>query len=212
MYKFTTLATLTVSLAVASAAGAGDAPPSSWAWLQFAREGGVVVAPRPESRFDCPMRGKSVAWEARDTFNPAAATFGGELAILYRAEDASGEGIGERTSRIGLALSFDGSSFRRLGKPVLFPGKDGAEEWDAPGGCEDPRVCETPDGRYLMLYTMWNRKVPRLGVATSRDLIKWKKHGPAFSGRFRHLATLFTSPIRRREAGSGQCWHRSGRI
>ena len=141
------------------------------------------------------MRGKSVAWEARDTFNPAAATFGGELAILYRAEDASGEGIGERTSRIGLALSSDGSSFRRLGKPVLFPGKDGAEKWDAPGGCEDPRVCETPDGRYLMLYTMWNRKVPRLGVATSRDLLKWTKHGPAFSGRFRDLATKSASVV-----------------
>ena len=148
------------------------------------------------------MRGKSVAWESRDTFNPAAATFGGELAILYRAEDASGEGIGERTSRIGLALSSDGSSFRRLGKPVLFPGKDGAEKWDAPGGCEDPRVCETPDGRYLMLYTMWNRKVPRLGVATSRDLLKWTKHGPAFSGRFRDLATKSASVVCERRGDS----------
>ena len=148
------------------------------------------------------MRGKSVAWEARDTFNPAAATFGGELAILYRAEDASGEGIGERTSRIGLALSSDGSSFRRLGKPVLFPSKDGAEKWDAPGGCEDPRVCETPDGRYLMLYTMWNRKVPRLGVATSRDLLKWTKHGPAFSGRFRDLATKSASVVCERRGDS----------
>ena len=148
------------------------------------------------------MRGRSVAWEARDTFNPAAATFGGELAVLYRAEDASGEGIGERTSRIGLALSSDGSSFRRLGKPVLFPGKDGAEKWDAPGGCEDPRVCETPDGRYLMLYTMWNRKVPRLGVATSRDLLKWTKHGPAFSGRFRDLATKSASVVCERRGDS----------
>ena len=202
MYKFTTLATLTVSLAVASAAGASDTSPSSWAWLQFAREGGAVVSPRPDSRFDCPMRGQSVAWEARDTFNPAAAVFGGELTVLYRAEDASGEGIGERTSRIGLALSSDGSSFRRLGKPVLFPGKDGAEKWDAPGGCEDPRVCETPDGRYLMLYTMWNRKVPRLGVATSRDLLNWTKHGPAFSGRFRDLATKSASVVCERRGDS----------
>ena len=193
-------ATLVLSLAVATAASAKDA--SSWAWLGFVREGGAVVSPRPDSRFDCPMRGKSVAWEARDTFNPAAAVFGGELAVLYRAEDASGEGIGERTSRIGLALSSDGSSFRRLGKPVLFPGKDGAEKWDAPGGCEDPRVCETPDGRYLMLYTMWNKKVPRLGVATSRDLLKWTKHGPAFSGRFRDLATKSASVVCERKGDS----------
>ena len=202
MHKFIKLVTFAAVVAAASAAGAGDTPPSSWAWLGFAREGGAVVAPRPESRFDCPMRGQSVAWEARDTFNPAAATFGGELAVLYRAEDASGEGIGERTSRIGLALSSDGSSFRRLGKPVLFPGKDGAEKWDAPGGCEDPRVCETPDGRYLMLYTMWNRKVPRLGVATSRDLLKWTKHGPAFSGRFRDLATKSASVVCERKGDS----------
>ena len=202
MHKFIKLVTFAAVVAAATAAGAGDTPPSSWAWLGFAREGGAVVSPRPDSRFDCPMRGKSVAWEARDTFNPAAATFGGELAILYRAEDASGEGIGERTSRIGLALSSDGSSFRRLGKPVLFPGKDSAEEWDAPGGCEDPRVCETPDGRYLMLYTMWNRKVPRLGVATSRDLLKWTKHGPAFSGRFRDLATKSASVVCERKGDS----------
>ena len=113
------LVTFAAVVAAAAAAGAGDA--SSWAWLGFVREGGAVVSPRPDSRFDCPMRGRSVAWEERDTFNPAAAVFGGELAVLYRAEDASGEGIGERTSRIGLALSSDGSSFRRLGKPVLFP-------------------------------------------------------------------------------------------
>ena len=202
MPKFIKLVTLAAVVAETAAAGAGDTPPSSWAWLGFVREGGAVVSPRSDSRFDCPMRGKSVAWESRDTFNPAAATFGGELAVLYRAEDASGEGIGERTSRIGLALSSDGVSFRRLGKPVLFPGKDGAEEWDAPGGCEDPRVCETPDGRYLMLYTMWNRKVPRLGVATSCDLLKWTKHGPAFSGRFRDLATKSASVVCERKGDS----------
>jgi predicted GH43/DUF377 family glycosyl hydrolase len=46
----------------------------------------------------------------------------------------------------------------------------------------------TEDGTYVMLYTMWNRKQARLGVATSRDLITWEKHGLAFGkaydGRF----------------------------
>jgi predicted GH43/DUF377 family glycosyl hydrolase len=50
-----------------------------------------------------------------------------------------------------------------------------------PGGVEDPRITETEDGRYVMTYTQWNRDVPRLAVATSRDLIAWTKHGPAFS-------------------------------
>jgi predicted GH43/DUF377 family glycosyl hydrolase len=31
-----------------------------------------------------------------------------------------------------------------------------------------------------MTYTQWNRDVPRLAVATSRDLVSWAKHGPAF--------------------------------
>jgi len=31
-----------------------------------------------------------------------------------------------------------------------------------------------------MFYTQWNRKVPRLGVATSSDLRNWTKHGPIF--------------------------------
>jgi beta-1,2-mannosidase len=42
-----------------------------------------------------------------------------------------------------------------------------------------------------MMYTQWNRKVARLAVATSRDLKKWEKHGPAFrkahQGQFKDL-------------------------
>lgn len=65
------------------------------------------------------------------------------------------------------------------------------KECDWPGGCEDPRVAVTEDGTYVMLYTSWNRRIPRLSVATSRDLVTWTKHGPAFAkaygGRFRDL-------------------------
>jgi predicted GH43/DUF377 family glycosyl hydrolase len=45
----------------------------------------------------------------------------------------------------------------------------------------DPRVVETVVGGYVLTYTQWNRQVPRLAVATSRDLIHWTKHGPAFA-------------------------------
>ena len=42
-----------------------------------------------------------------------------------------------------------------------------------------------------MAYTSWNRKVARLCIATSRDLVKWEKHGPAFAkaynGRFKDI-------------------------
>ena len=97
-----------------------------------------------------------------------------------------------RTSRIGLAESVDGVTMERHSTPVMFPAEDNAKEFEWPGGCEDPRVAMTEDGLYVMMYTGWNRKVPRLCVATSRDLLTWEKHGPAFAkaydGRFRDMA------------------------
>lgn len=129
-----------------------------------------------------------LAWESNDTFNPAATVYDGKIVVLYRAEDNSGQGIGSRTSRIGYAFSEDGISFTREKTPVMYPDKDNQKEMEWTGGCEDPRVVMTEDGTYVMMYTQWNRKVPRLAVATSRDLKTWTKHGPAFEdayeGRF----------------------------
>lgn len=161
-----------------------------WAWADFQRPEGVnpIIAPDSTTRFYCPMRQDSVAWEGSDTFNPAATVSDGRVVVLYRAEDNSGVGIGTRTSRIGYASSADGLHFERLSTPVLYPGEDSQKELETPGGCEDPRVAMTEDGLYVMLYTQWNRKQARLAVATSRDLKTWEKHGPAFAkaydGRF----------------------------
>ena len=155
----------------------------SWAWLGFERPAGInpVLSPDTASRFFCPMQGRTAPWEDSDTFNPAATIINGQVALLYRAEDNSATGIGQRTSRIGYASSQDGLHFQRHGAPVLYPGGDEWEELDCPGGCEDPRVCMTEDGLYVMTYTSWNRKVARLSIATSRDLVHWQKHGPAFA-------------------------------
>ncbi|RYZ44443.1 MAG: hypothetical protein EOP49_27130, partial [Sphingobacteriales bacterium] len=53
------------------------------------------------------------------------------------------------------------------------------------------------DGTYLMLYTQWNKKTPRLGAATSKDLVNWKKHGPifqdAYDGKFHNIASKSAS-------------------
>lgn len=151
-------------------------------------DGAAVLAPRTESTFDCPMTGRPVRWESDHVFNPAAVVRDGAVHLLYRAEDDSGHGIGKHTSRVGLAVSRDGVHFERRPAPVLFPGGDDQSATESPGGCEDPRVVETDDGIYVMTYTQWDRKVARLAVATSRDLVRWKKHGPAFArsqgGRF----------------------------
>ena len=154
-----------------------------WAWLDFERPSGVnpIVRPDTTSRFYCPMWGRVAQWENSETFNPAATVFNGGIALLYRAEDNIAQGIGSRTSRIGYAYSEDGIHFRHHGAPVLFPGGDEWTDFDVPGGCEDPRVCMTEDGLYVMTYTSWNHKLARLSVATSRDLVHWTKHGPIFS-------------------------------
>jgi hypothetical protein len=62
----------------------------------------------------------------------------------------------------------------------VFPAKDKQKAREWPGGVEDPRIVESEDGTYVLTYTQWNRKTYSVGIATSRDLTHWTKHGPAF--------------------------------
>lgn len=153
-----------------------------WAFGGFERPQGInpIVSPNASNKFYCPITKDSVAWEANDTFNPAAAVYKGKIVVLYRAEDFYGEGIGNRTSRLGYASSKDGINFKRETTPVLYPQNDQQKDLEWPGGCEDPRVVMTEDGLYVMMYTQWNRHIARLAIATSRNLKDWTKHGPAF--------------------------------
>jgi predicted GH43/DUF377 family glycosyl hydrolase len=156
----------------------------SWMLGPFEKpaEGNPVITPNPASRFRSAMTDSVVAWEEYATFNPAAVVRNGKLYVLYRAEDATGpRQIGGHTSRLGLAESGDGLHFTRRATPVLYPDTDAQRQYEWPGGVEDPRIVETDDGTYVLTYTQWNRDVPRLAVATSRDLISWTKHGPAFA-------------------------------
>lgn len=157
--------------------------PPDWAWVDFQRPKDInpIISPDATSLFYCPMRQDSVAWEASDTFNPAATIYDGKVVVLYRAEDNSSVGIGSRTSRLGYAYSDDGLHFQRMSIPVFYPSDDNQRELEWTGGCEDPRIAVTEDGLYVMLYTQWNRKQARLAVATSRNLQVWEKHGPVFA-------------------------------
>ncbi len=157
-------------------------PDIVWTIGGFERPEGVnpIITPDSTTTFLDPMSGSLVRWEENDTFNPGAVVKDGKVYVLYRAEDKYGIGIGYRTSRLGLAESHDGIHFTRRKEPVLFPADDNQKDYEWPGGIEDPRLAVTEDGTYVVFYTQWNRKVPRLGVATSKDLITWKKHGPIF--------------------------------
>jgi predicted GH43/DUF377 family glycosyl hydrolase len=190
----------TIFLAISINTFAQDHLPD-WALGPFVRPANAnpVLSPSAKSVFTDPMSSTQVAWEANDVFNPAATIMNNKIYVLYRAEDRSGKGIGERTSRLGIAESKDGIKMKRRSTPVLFPARDNQKELEWPGGCEDPRIAVTEDGTYLMLYTQWNKKVPRLAVATSKDLTNWTKHGPAFhqayDGRFKDMASKSASIV-----------------
>lgn len=184
---------LLISLAVLPLFGYSQNVLPDWALGGFVRpeKANPIITPNPSNQFDCPMQDKKIGWEESDVFNPAATVKDGKIYVLYRAEDNSATGIGKRTSRIGLAESEDGIHMKRRKTPVMYPDKDNMKEYEWEGGCEDPRVTMTEDGLYVMAYTSWNRKVARLCIATSHDLVKWEKHGPAFTkaynGRFKDI-------------------------
>ncbi len=178
-----------------------------WAWTDFKRPEGInpIISPDTTTKFYCPVSKTWVAWESNDTFNPGATVYDDNIVVLYRSEDKSGVGIGKRTSRLGYAWSKDGINYERLSEPVFYPDNDDQIEREWPGGVEDPRIAMTEDGLYVMIYTQWNRKTARLAVATSRDLKKWEKHGPAFAkaydGRFKDNFTKSASIITRVKGG-----------
>ena len=86
-------------------------------------------------------------------------------------------------SRIGIArVLFDGegnpSGVERLGF-ALEPEAD-YELHPGGGGCEDPRITFLePLGRYVMTYTAYSSRGPRIALAQSQDLIHWTRLGLA---------------------------------
>lgn len=196
MKKLLLIITMLNILNVSSAQPENKLP--SWAFGTFERpkNANPLIEPNEASTFNCPMTQKRITWEFADTFNPAAVVKDGKIHVLYRAEDNPKAGIGGRTSRIGHGISSDGIHIdTRDSVPVMYPDEcyiSKKYEWN--GGCEDPRVVAAiNNGRtiYVMTYTSWNYKCPRLSIATSYDLKHWTKYGPAFGraygGKFKDM-------------------------
>src|ERR1700737_1383605 len=180
------LAALVPASAQTTAVPAAQTPTHlpAWALGPFKRFADInpIITPRPASVFSRPMRRRDIHWEMLHTFNPAAITVSDRIAVLYRAEDDTGQGIGGHTSRLGLWTSIDGTHpTERFSLPVLYPDNDIAKPFEWDGGCEDPRLVQAPDGTYVLTYVAWNRSKANICIAPSRDLHIWKKHGPAFN-------------------------------
>jgi beta-1,2-mannosidase len=155
-------------------------PDNSWALLPFLKVDGInpILTPGNGSLTD-PILKSKVFWEEKDVFNPAIVKRNGKVYMLYRAQDKTGKPAG--TSRIGLAVSDDAVHFKRMAQPVLYPSNDQYKKLEWEGGCEDPRVVEDKKGVYYVTYTAFDGNKARLLVATSTDLIHWRKYGSVFA-------------------------------
>jgi predicted GH43/DUF377 family glycosyl hydrolase len=163
-----------------TAASKNDAPKEKWMLGFNKTEINPIMVADSSYTFLDPITKESVQWQKADVFNPGAIVRNDTVFMLFRAEDNPAAVLGGRTSRIGLAYSTDGINFTKFTEPVLYPDNDAFSKWDQPGGIEDPRIVETPEGTYTMVYTSWNKEVARLSSATSKDLKNWTKHGPVF--------------------------------
>jgi beta-1,2-mannosidase len=169
------------SAVVVSVASLDAQPQQQWMLGPFAKadHANPCLEPDQSSTFVCPIRGTDVGWEAKDVFNPAAVVRGDTVYLFYRAQDRIGKPAG--TSRIGMAWSADGMHFLKRRAPVLYPDNDVMQQYEWEGGCEDPRIVQDERGNYVMTYTAFDGKTARLAVATSGDLLRWKKEGLAFA-------------------------------
>lgn len=177
-------ALLCITLLTLAALGAAAPKSDNWILGPLTRPTNApVITPNKSSLFNDPIAKVPIHWEALHTFNPAAIIRDNKIYVLYRAEDDTGKmQIGEHTSRLGLASSTDGITFTRLPEPVFYPAEDAQKSREWPGGVEDPRIVESEDGTYVLTYTQWNRTTYSIGIATSKDLQHWTKHGPMFLG------------------------------
>lgn len=117
-------------------------------------------------------------FEVEGVLNPAAAR--GPDGNLYLFPRLVAQG---NYSRIGVArVRFDDA-----GDPAGVERLGIALEPEAPyelradgGGCEDPRITLfEPLGLYLMTYTAFSPQGPRIALAVSEDLVRWRRLGLA---------------------------------
>ena len=123
-----------------------------------------ILSPTPSNR-----------WEAAAVFNCGAIYHNGLVHMIYRATDVSSNGKdGKYINNFGYAVSTDGIHFNRLVNPILV--NDNPQEARGP---EDPRIVRI-NKTFYMMYTGYGGRFGgdyRICLATSQNLIDWKRHG-----------------------------------
>ncbi|HEY6129315.1 MAG TPA: glycoside hydrolase family 130 protein [Candidatus Acidoferrum sp.] len=160
---------LVLLIALATLAAVPFAPPFG-KWTRLSPD--PIVSPRGEG------------FESAGTFNPSVVKKDGKFVMLYRAQDHHG------TSSLGYATSDDGIRFERRAEPVMVS----EAPYEKGGGVEDPRL-QKIGNTYYLTYTGYNnvdgvaadKKDAQLCLATSLDLIHWKRQGiiiPGYKGKW----------------------------
>ena len=125
--------------------------------------------------------------EVEGVLNPAAARGPDGKLYLFPRLVAKGN-----FSRIGIARvrfndAGDPAGVERLGI-ALEPEADYELQPGGKGGCEDPRITFVePLRRYLMTYTAFSVRGPRIALAISEDLFHWKRLGLAKFGPYQGI-------------------------
>jgi predicted GH43/DUF377 family glycosyl hydrolase len=114
------------------------------------------------------------AEEIEGVLNPGIARDRAGGLVLYPRMVAAGN-----VSRIGIARgaeASDGVSFERAG--VALEPEAEYELRDGGHGCEDPRVTFVPSlDLYVMAYTAFGERGPRIALAVSDDAYRWQRLG-----------------------------------
>jgi len=127
------------------------------------------------------------AQEVEGVLNPAAARGPDGHLYLFPRLVAKGN-----YSRIGIARV----KFNQAGDPAgaerfgiaLEPEADYELRPNGGGGCEDPRVTFVePIQRYVMTYTAFSQRGPRIALAISQDLFHWTRLGLARFGPYKDV-------------------------
>lgn len=107
--------------------------------------------------------GAEGAWDSTDVLNPSVVRFGGRYLNLYSGFDGE-------TWRTGLAVSDDGSAWRKHSEPVLEPQLDWEGDYIAANGAA---LADRERLRY------WYQAGPRggtsIGLAESKDGVVWER-------------------------------------
>ncbi|MGH8575898.1 MAG: glycoside hydrolase family 130 protein [Gammaproteobacteria bacterium] len=117
--------------------------------------------------------------EAEGVLNPAAVRGPDGNLYLFPRLVARGNYSRIGITRVRFNEAGDPSGVERLGI-ALEPEADYERRSDGSGGCEDPRITFVePLRRYVMTYTAFSPKGPRIALALSEDLFRWQRLGLA---------------------------------